>query len=101
MVAFTSLHGGHHVAPQYRNSGLLSALAFAKAASTSPVSQAITGSACAAAGTALAAADFASGVAAAVAVGASGVLEHAPTSNARARAMGRKAVFIDWLRSEC
>src|SRR6185369_663147 len=35
MVAFTWLHGGHHTAPQYRNSGLPLALACSKAPSTS------------------------------------------------------------------
>src|SRR5690242_11302780 len=34
-VAFTWLQGGHHTAPQYRKSGLRSAFAWAKAASTS------------------------------------------------------------------
>src|SRR5208282_148655 len=40
-VALTWLQGGHHTAPQYRNSGLLSVLAATKAASTSPLRQAI------------------------------------------------------------
>jgi hypothetical protein len=34
-VALTWLHGGHHLAPQYTNTGLPCALACAKAASTS------------------------------------------------------------------
>ncbi len=46
-VALTWLQGGHQTAPQYRNSGLLSDLAAAKAASTSPLRQAMP-SACAA-----------------------------------------------------
>src|SRR5271167_767132 len=40
-VALTWLQGGHQTAPQYRNSGLLSALAARKAASTSPLRQAM------------------------------------------------------------
>src|SRR6476620_4297713 len=34
-VALTWLHGGHHLAPQYTNTGLFSLRALAKAASTS------------------------------------------------------------------
>src|SRR5438105_10624094 len=36
IVALTWLQGGHHTAPQYRNSGFPSARALLKAASTSP-----------------------------------------------------------------
>src|SRR5690349_7802364 len=44
------LQGGHHWAPQYKSTGLLDAFAEAKAASTSPLNQAIPGeSACTAA----------------------------------------------------
>ncbi len=43
-VALTWLHGGHQVAPQYRNSGLRAARASANAASTSPVRHAIPSS---------------------------------------------------------
>ena len=49
IVALTWLQGGHQIAPQYRNTGLFSARAAAKAASTSPFRQAMPASACAAA----------------------------------------------------
>ena len=44
IVALTWLHGGHQIAPQYRNTGLFSARAAAKAASTSPFRQAMPAS---------------------------------------------------------
>src|SRR5258705_10428253 len=42
-VALTWLQGGHHEAPQYRNSGLCSERARANAESTSPANHAIAG----------------------------------------------------------
>src|SRR5271154_1467794 len=81
MVAFTWLQGGHQTAPQYRNRGLLSALAATKAASTSSLRQAMP-SACAAvagpgdgaAGAPFAAADW----------DGSGACEHAASATVRA-----------------
>jgi NADPH:quinone reductase-like Zn-dependent oxidoreductase len=49
-VAFNSWHGGHHFAPQYRNTGLLWARAAANADSTLPLYQAMAGSTDAVAG---------------------------------------------------
>src|SRR5438552_17043264 len=95
-VALTWLHGGHHTAPQYRNSGLWSALAATNAASTSPLRQAMP-SPCAAAaapgegaapvvaGAATCAASVAVGAAAAFGLGGSAVCGHAASASVRAR----------------
>ncbi len=44
-VAFSSWQGGHHVAPQYRNTGLFRARAAANAEATLPYYQAMAGAA--------------------------------------------------------
>src|SRR5215470_16835415 len=46
IAAFTWLHGGHQMAPQYRNTGRRCTRASAKAASTSPLRHAIAPSLC-------------------------------------------------------
>src|SRR5438128_5523166 len=95
IVALTWLHGGHQTAPQYRNTGLLSALAWMNAASTSPLRQAIPAS--------CAASDFsatrcvAAGEAASLVLGlggvvGSGVLVHA--QRASAKAIGSNLIFM-------
>src|SRR5271155_108173 len=80
--ALTWLQGGHQTAPQYRNSGLLSALAARKAASTSPLRQAMPSAWVAKAGS--------GGLLSVAAVGperwgGSGACEHATTARVRAR----------------
>src|SRR5450432_2452299 len=70
IVALTWLHGGHHTAPQYRNTGLFSFFAAANAASTSPLYQAMPASLDADPDAAALAAEV-EGVAAAVAAGVS------------------------------
>src|SRR5580698_2197778 len=55
-VALSSWQGGHHFAPQYRNTGLFWVRAVAKGASTLPPYQAIAGTATGAGAGALAAA---------------------------------------------
>src|SRR5271167_1540725 len=81
-VALTWLQGGHQTAPQYRNSGLLSALAATNAASTSSLRQAMPSACAAEAGC--------DGVPALAAVGpagwgGSGACEHATKARVRTR----------------
>src|SRR6266540_2555719 len=93
-VALTWLHGGHHTAPQYRNSGLLSALAPTNAASTSPLRHAMP-SACAATATlddgatpvagGAARCAASGGATAALGLGGSGVWGQAASARVRAR----------------
>src|SRR6266571_3441424 len=83
-VALTWLQGGHHTAPQYRNSGLWSVLAATNAASTSSLRQAMPSSwTDAGAFEAATLVSPAAGAAAEGALGGSGAGEHAASAKVR------------------
>ena len=90
IVALTWLHGGHQVAPQYRNTGFPSAFAATKAASTSPLRHAMPASSLATGVGAAATGGAAGGGTPEWAVGdGSGDFEHAVS----AMATSRTAIF--------
>src|SRR6266700_4316727 len=94
-VALTWLQGGHHTAPQYRNSGLWSVLAATNAASTSSLRQAMPSSwTDAGAFEAATLVSPAAGAAAEGALGGSGDGEHAPSANVRVGTSRNKRGFM-------
>jgi hypothetical protein len=97
IVALTWLQGGHHVAPQYRNTGLPAALASANAASTSSLRQAIPDSSGAiAAGVAGTAAFDAGGLADGA---GSGDFEQAASPNATSKTANLSVMIESALRA--
>src|SRR5262245_35731847 len=93
IVAITWLQGGHHFAPQYRNTGLPSAFAAANAPSTSPLRQATPALSCACEAGVVAGAAVAGGVPAAEGLGVaagSGDLEQAASTAATSRTTIRR-----------
>jgi hypothetical protein len=98
IVDITWLQGGHHFAPQYRNTGLPSAFAAANAASTSPFRQAMPAVSCAGACAAAGAGEATCGAAAELGegvpvTGGSGDFEHATSAAAAIETRMRKIMI--------